>query len=98
MPESVRLWSLFPLFSAGLWQLNGESAATASDVLRSREALYQNAAAETRLGRLLYCNFHDYLVNDLHVKVDRCTMAHGLEAPCTLYGHCRDRICREPAR
>ncbi len=80
VPQSVRLWSLFPLFAAGLWELNGEPGPTASDVLRSREALYENAAAETRLGRLLYCNFRDYLVNDLHVKVDRCSMAHSLEA------------------
>ena len=79
IPQSIRLWSLFPLFSAGLWELSGETGALASDVLHGREALYENAAAETPLGRLLYCNFHDYLVNDLHVKVDRCTMAHGLE-------------------
>ena len=78
--QSLRLWSLFPLFSAGLWQLSGESESSAAEVLRSREALYDNAAAETLLGRLLYCNFNDYLVNDLHVKVDRCTMANSLEA------------------
>lgn len=31
------------------------------------------------LGRLLSLNFHEYLSNDLNVKMDRCSMAHGLE-------------------
>ncbi len=31
------------------------------------------------LQRILRLNFHDYLPNDLHVKLDRCSMAHGLE-------------------
>ncbi len=32
------------------------------------------------LSRLLYLNFKTYLVEDLLVKMDRCTMAHALEA------------------
>lgn len=32
------------------------------------------------LGKLLHTNFHSYLLDDLLVKVDRCTMAHSLEA------------------
>ncbi|MBI3825248.1 MAG: asparagine synthase (glutamine-hydrolyzing) [Candidatus Rokubacteria bacterium] len=32
------------------------------------------------LSRLLYVNFKSYLLDDLLVKADRCTMAHGLEA------------------
>ncbi len=31
------------------------------------------------LERLLRFNFEQYLPNDLHVKMDRCSMAHGLE-------------------
>ncbi len=31
------------------------------------------------LSQSLYVNFHEYLPNDLHVKMDRCSMAHGLE-------------------
>ena len=31
------------------------------------------------LSQALYFNFHEYLPNDLHVKMDRCSMAHGLE-------------------
>lgn len=33
-----------------------------------------------RLGQILYHNFHTYLLDDLLVKTDRMTMAHGLEA------------------
>lgn len=32
------------------------------------------------LQQVLRLNFHDYLPNDLNVKLDRCSMAHGLEA------------------
>ena len=35
--------------------------------------------ATGRLERLLRFNFEQYLPNDLHVKMDRCSMAHGLE-------------------
>jgi asparagine synthase (glutamine-hydrolysing) len=31
------------------------------------------------LARLLQLNFHTYLLDDLHVKMDRMSMAHGLE-------------------
>jgi len=31
------------------------------------------------LYQALWFNFHEYLPNDLHVKMDRCSMAHGLE-------------------
>jgi asparagine synthase (glutamine-hydrolysing) len=34
------------------------------------------------LSRLLEPTFHSYLCDDVLVKVDRCTMAHGLEARC----------------
>jgi asparagine synthase (glutamine-hydrolysing) len=32
------------------------------------------------IDRLIHANFVTYLPGDLHVKVDRCSMAHGLEA------------------
>ena len=78
-PLALRLWTLFPLFSANLWQSEDASDATVGDILGGRAELYHRADAATALGRLLYCNFHDYLVNDLHVKVDRCSMANSLE-------------------
>lgn len=36
-------------------------------------------AHRSPLFQTLYVNFHEYLPNDLHVKMDRCSMAHGLE-------------------
>jgi len=39
------------------------------------------------LGRILEINYREYLGNDLLVKVDRCTMGHGLEARCPFLDH-----------
>ncbi len=41
---------------------------------------FSEAAEGTTLARLLYLNFCTYLPEDLLVKMDRATMAHGLEA------------------
>jgi asparagine synthase (glutamine-hydrolysing) len=44
---------------------------------------FQNQLAElSPLNRLLLINFNTYLLDDLLVKTDRCTMANGLEARC----------------
>ena len=53
-------------------------------------------AAISPLSRLLLVNFNTYLLDDLLVKVDRCTMANSLEArsPFSIRA---DRICRRPA-
>ena len=40
----------------------------------------ERAAGCTPLSQLLYLNVKTYLVDDLQVKMDRCAMAHGLEA------------------
>lgn len=39
-----------------------------------------HASGCSPLSQLLYLNFKTYLLEDLLVKMDRCTMAHGLEA------------------
>lgn len=41
---------------------------------------WEDSQGWTFLSRLLYLNFKEYLPNDLLVKADRCSMAHGLEA------------------
>ncbi len=45
---------------------------------------YRECEAEAQglspLARLLYINYREYLLNDLNVKMDRCTMANSLEA------------------
>lgn len=40
---------------------------------------WKGAEGGSLLSRLLYLNFKEYLPNDLLVKMDRCSMAHGLE-------------------
>ena len=58
------------------WQAPGEVprplALLAPHLERCREA--------SPLSRLLYLNFKTYLLDDLLVKMDRCSMAHALEA------------------
>ncbi|MBI3332936.1 MAG: asparagine synthase (glutamine-hydrolyzing) [Candidatus Omnitrophica bacterium] len=46
----------------------------------SLERWWARSEGWTPLSRLLYLNFKEYLPNDLMVKMDRCSMAHGLEA------------------
>jgi asparagine synthase (glutamine-hydrolysing) len=50
-------------------------------------ALLAECARATPLGRLLYLNFMTYLPDDLLVKMDRCSMAHGLETRSPLLDH-----------
>lgn len=44
------------------------------------EPLLRRCEGASLLNRLLYLNFKTYLLDDLLVKMDRCSMAHGLEA------------------
>jgi asparagine synthase (glutamine-hydrolysing) len=44
------------------------------------EALLARSRHVSDLNRLLYLNFKTYLLDDLLVKMDRCSMAHALEA------------------
>jgi asparagine synthase (glutamine-hydrolysing) len=47
----------------------------------SHQARYvERAAGSSPLTQLLYLNMKTYLADDLQVKMDRCAMAHGLEA------------------
>jgi len=51
----------------------------ALDRLEYLEAEREHLADLSVLGGLLHANFRSYLPDDLLVKADRCTMAHGLE-------------------
>ena len=46
----------------------------------SMDRRYDEAAALPELDQVLYANFRTYLPDDLAVKMDRMSMAHGLEA------------------
>jgi asparagine synthase (glutamine-hydrolysing) len=67
--------------------LQPELAAHASDVGEYPAALRAECAHASPLGRLLYLNFMSYLPDDLLVKMDRTTMAHGLEARSPFLDH-----------
>jgi asparagine synthase (glutamine-hydrolysing) len=54
------------------------AASAPARILASYEACL--GGRESPLARLLQLNFKTYLLDDLLVKMDRCSMAHGLEA------------------
>lgn len=48
------------------------------------QSIWDPKSEKTNFAKIMETNFCEYLPNDLLVKVDRCTMAHGLEARCPL--------------
>lgn len=56
------------------------AASTEKDLASSYRAAYESADGAGTLNRILYTNARTYLLDDLLPKVDRMTMAHGLEA------------------
>jgi asparagine synthase (glutamine-hydrolysing) len=59
-------------------------AALAEDPLA---LLHDHAPADEWLDRLMYTDLKSYLAECVLVKVDRMTMAHGIEARCPLLDH-----------
>jgi asparagine synthase (glutamine-hydrolysing) len=77
--ERIFAWSTF-FDLPGLRALDGGAVVDRDRVLGSyREALARCNGASL-LSRLLYVNARTYLLDDLLPKMDRMTMAHGLEA------------------
>jgi asparagine synthase (glutamine-hydrolysing) len=78
LPDAYRSWLSFadePLRRA---LLNG-SAGADDWALDDYRRVWDGSAGARPLDRLLNLNLRTYLVDDLLVKVDRCSMAHGLE-------------------
>jgi asparagine synthase (glutamine-hydrolysing) len=50
--------------------------------IRDYAAIWESSAGAAPLDRLLDLNFRTYLLDDLLVKTDRMSMAHGLEVRC----------------
>jgi asparagine synthase (glutamine-hydrolysing) len=78
--ERFQRWcSFFPNAENELLLSNGsnESRQTAAEHFQRH---FRTAADATPLARLLFLNFNTYLPEDLLVKMDRSTMANGLEA------------------
>jgi asparagine synthase (glutamine-hydrolysing) len=77
----LRFWAVMPLFASRLWgRLRPEFAVSPVEILEHARTLKGRATGLSPLNRLLAYSLWDYLLNDLNVKMDRCTMAHGLEA------------------
>jgi asparagine synthase (glutamine-hydrolysing) len=81
LPLDERIFSWSSFFDLPtLKQVDGDGLVDRTRVLSSyREALRRCDGAST-LSRLQYLNFRTYLLDDLLPKMDRMTMAHGLEA------------------
>jgi asparagine synthase (glutamine-hydrolysing) len=78
--ERYLRWNAY--FTAGLANLMKPELAASLDrerMLESFRAAY-GAGEGSTLARLLQLNFETYLLDDLLVKMDRMSMAHGLEA------------------
>lgn len=58
---------------------DSKGAALIPQALTNLNGCLTRAAASSDLTKLLYLNLKTYLLDDLLVKMDRCSMAHGLE-------------------
>jgi asparagine synthase (glutamine-hydrolysing) len=79
LAERIFGWSAF-FDLPDLQALAGPSAFEADRVLASYRDTLARCEGASLLSRLLYLNARTYLLDDLLPKMDRMTMAHGLEA------------------
>jgi len=80
-PLDERIFSWTGVFDlAALRALGGDALADRDLALSSYRAALADAGDASLLGRVLYLNARTYLLDDLLPKMDRMTMAHGLEA------------------
>jgi asparagine synthase (glutamine-hydrolysing) len=83
----------------GLLSPELRSLATRERLRRSMQSRYDEASALSPLDQVLYANLLTYLPDDLSVKVDRMSMAHGLEARSPFLDTALiDYVARLPAR
>jgi asparagine synthase (glutamine-hydrolysing) len=68
------------LLRSGVWDQGGLSHGTAPPPLEAIQPHVNRARSASPLAQLLYLNLKTYLLDDLLVKMDRCSMAHALEA------------------
>jgi len=89
LPESGRLLHWMPYFGERLDEVieAGLRGADPSTVRESLEASARSHSGSSALGRTMAVNFETYLPDDLLVKADRCSMAHGLELRAPFLDH-----------
>jgi asparagine synthase (glutamine-hydrolysing) len=79
LPDAYRSWISYVEDPERLALVNGRSDEWALDDYR---AIWASSAGAEPLDRLLDLNLRTYLLDDLLVKTDRMSMAHGLEVRC----------------
>ncbi|NNM34771.1 MAG: asparagine synthase (glutamine-hydrolyzing) [Gemmatimonadetes bacterium] len=82
LPMDRRVLRWIGFFTEGLNELvrpQIRSGLSEDELLHPFRVPLARAAGGTALDRILQLNFETYLVDDLLTKVDRCSMAHGLE-------------------
>ncbi|MBI4343006.1 MAG: asparagine synthase (glutamine-hydrolyzing) [Candidatus Omnitrophica bacterium] len=82
LPFAERFTRWISVFYEDLPELvpGGLGTGVVQEALRPVHAALEEAGGASPLSRLLALNLKTYLLDDLLVKMDRCTMAHGLEA------------------
>jgi asparagine synthase (glutamine-hydrolysing) len=79
LPEAYRSWISFVQDAEREALVDGRDSGWARDDYR---AVWESSAGARPLNRLLDLNLRTYLLDDLLVKTDRMSMAHGLEVRC----------------
>lgn len=80
LPTAESLFEWCTLFDRNEVRRLLPEAESAKDPASSYLAAYERAKGAEMLNRVLYTNARTYLLDDLLPKMDRMTMAHGLEA------------------
>jgi asparagine synthase (glutamine-hydrolysing) len=88
-----------PRLKARIYAAGFREAIAATDPLAPFKAAYARAGKADPLNRILYVDLKTYLADDILVKVDRMSMAHGLEVRAPFLDHrLVELVARLPGR
>ena len=88
-----------PLLKARIYSADFHAEAARNDPLASFKRAYTRAGKSDPLNRILYVDLKTYLADDILVKVDRMSMAHGLEVRAPFLDHrLVEMVARLPGR
>ena len=88
-----------PRLKARIYSADFRAEAARTDPLASFKQAYTRAGRSDPLNRILYVDLKTYLADDILVKVDRMSMAHGLEVRAPFLDHrLVEMVARLPGR
>jgi len=88
-----------PQLKERIYSANFRAETARTDPLASFKRAYARAAKSDPLNRILYVDLKTYLADDILVKVDRMSMAHGLEVRAPFLDHrLVEMVARLPGR